>query len=482
MSPDDIIAELATSAGVPREALRAGVAEAAALRPRVGELARKLIDGTWLLPDDVQLLLRGLHVLAAAKDTGFWPLLRDVLRLPGEDIEHLIEDGAAETASRLTLSLWDGDEAGLLNLAAEPGLSWQVRWGLLQAIARLVCDRRLDRTMATTLIERFERESLLPEDSIAWVGWESAVAHLGATALMPALERVWATKSVFADHRDADRAETLRVLEAAAADPHDPHELIRDRITAIEDPVEALEWLERQNSFDHDDDFALRSGDDVAGLGTIEFDWLAGFLASSQVPESTMDVETLDGFLTALIAGPDVVKPSVYLDAIWGDGGAAPTFDSKAQAQFFFDLMMRRWNAIADGLMRGDPVAPIIIGYEDDHVGRCWADGFLLGLDFHASLGRSGKDHKRTDRLIDAILALAGPEVYGSRITASRREKILDELPATILRCAAAWRPNAVRGLASEPVRTAKVGRNDPCPCGSGKKFKKCCGAGSALH
>jgi uncharacterized protein YecA (UPF0149 family) len=21
-----------------------------------------------------------------------------------------------------------------------------------------------------------------------------------------------------------------------------------------------------------------------------------------------------------------------------------------------------------------------------------------------------------------------------------------------------------------------KVGRNDPCPCGSGKKFKKCCG------
>ena len=24
-----------------------------------------------------------------------------------------------------------------------------------------------------------------------------------------------------------------------------------------------------------------------------------------------------------------------------------------------------------------------------------------------------------------------------------------------------------------------KVGRNDPCPCGSGKKYKKCCGAGS---
>lgn len=28
-----------------------------------------------------------------------------------------------------------------------------------------------------------------------------------------------------------------------------------------------------------------------------------------------------------------------------------------------------------------------------------------------------------------------------------------------------------------EPRRVDKVGRNDPCPCGSGKKYKKCCGA-----
>ena len=26
---------------------------------------------------------------------------------------------------------------------------------------------------------------------------------------------------------------------------------------------------------------------------------------------------------------------------------------------------------------------------------------------------------------------------------------------------------------------TEKVGRNDPCPCGSGKKYKKCCGVGT---
>ena len=28
---------------------------------------------------------------------------------------------------------------------------------------------------------------------------------------------------------------------------------------------------------------------------------------------------------------------------------------------------------------------------------------------------------------------------------------------------------------ASEPIRVQKIGRNESCPCGSGKKYKKCC-------
>ena len=34
--------------------------------------------------------------------------------------------------------------------------------------------------------------------------------------------------------------------------------------------------------------------------------------------------------------------------------------------------------------------------------------------------------------------------------------------------------PHSLRG----PAGAAPVGRNDPCPCGSGKKYKKCCGRG----
>ncbi|WED22751.1 SEC-C domain-containing protein [Vibrio sp. JC009] len=36
--------------------------------------------------------------------------------------------------------------------------------------------------------------------------------------------------------------------------------------------------------------------------------------------------------------------------------------------------------------------------------------------------------------------------------------------------------PEPAEPEAQKPAQSTKVGRNDPCPCGSGKKFKKCCG------
>lgn len=37
-------------------------------------------------------------------------------------------------------------------------------------------------------------------------------------------------------------------------------------------------------------------------------------------------------------------------------------------------------------------------------------------------------------------------------------------------------RPTSGKAKKAQPVTVHKVGRNDPCPCGSGKKFKKCHG------
>lgn len=490
MTPEEFLHELGSAAGVPREALAEAVAAPEALRPRISELASKAAAGVWLLPDDAQLLVRGVVALAAARDTASWPILRDLLRLPDDEIDWLIGAGAAEMLGRIALSLWDGDADDILGLMTGPDVGWQARWGLFQAVARLGCDGAIDRKRIARHLEEFERAATIDGASLAWLGWEYAVSHLGLMHLKPALERAWTVKSVFADHREVDRAEVLRVLEFAAANPGDPHELSQDRIAPIDDPMAALEWLERQNDFIRemearetgDGDSARQGRGDAnsrPGLSDFELDWLAGFLSSRQLPETSMNLEMLDGFFTALVAGPDVVPPSVYLDTVLGiDGsGAAPAFDSKAQAQFVMDLMMRRWNEIAQGLMLAEPVAALLVDHGDRLTGRDWADGFLTGVGHHASLRGSAREEARASDLVDPIAALMGEAFYGARVSRARREKILDDLPEIILRCARAWRPNAIPGAAPvEPARSAKVGRNTPCPCGSGRKFKKCCG------
>ena len=458
MTLDDIIHELRTSAGVPKEALRAGVAEAIELHPRIDALAAKLVDGVWLLPEDEQLLFYGLHVMAAARDTAIWPRLVDILKLADADIDRTFGDGAVETLARLILSCHAGEPAELLALVADGQVGWHATWALFQAIARLAIDGSLDRALVAATLADFEREELADEDNLAWIGWIDAMSHAGLADLEPALRRVW-QKRVCAHHTDTDRAETLRILAAAAADPGDAHELDRGGICVIDDPVEALRWVERIQETGEGEGEA--AGDPRMGLTEDEVDWLGGFLTSTQVPDSAMGLEMVDGFFTALIAGPDVVRPSAYLDVIWGGVERdAPAFDTKEQAEYVMGLLMRRWNAIAEGIMIGDPAPALIMDFGDTLTGQDWADGFLLGLDYHESLAATGKIEKHTDRLIEPILALAGPEVYGSRILASRREKILDDLPDIILRCAAAWRPNAVPGPAQVPVRAAKVGRN----------------------
>jgi len=50
-----------------------------------------------------------------------------------------------------------------------------------------------------------------------------------------------------------------------------------------------------------------------------------------------------------------------------------------------------------------------------------------------------------------------------------------DLIPACVLDIADYWR--ATRTAPLRQSSGPKAGRNDPCPCGSGKKFKRCCGA-----
>lgn len=55
----------------------------------------------------------------------------------------------------------------------------------------------------------------------------------------------------------------------------------------------------------------------VTPLSELEITELDEFLVSEATPGECMDISALDGFLTALVIGPGLVPPSVWIRAIW---------------------------------------------------------------------------------------------------------------------------------------------------------------------
>ena len=78
-------------------------------------------------------------------------------------------------------------------------------------------------------------------------------------------------------------------------------------------------------------------------LSDAELDALEGFLASDAVPQDCMDLEMLDGFLAAIVSGPEAIQPSEWLPQVWSDGGrtATPAYSSNDQAQRIMGLILR---------------------------------------------------------------------------------------------------------------------------------------------
>ena len=63
--------------------------------------------------------------------------------------------------------------------------------------------------------------------------------------------------------------------------------------------------------------------------------------------------------------------------------------------------------------------------------------------------------------------------------TPEQRAKLTAQIEHSVRQMRAYWLPlrQAVAERQTAQRMSAKVGRNEPCPCGSGKKFKKCCGS-----
>lgn len=461
---EDLIKDVANAERLPGPALRALLPHAATLSERLKPLARRRLEGDWLYLQEENLLFYGMFVLAAARDNGFWPTWTELLTGSHDGLDDLFGDGATMSVCAITLGLVGENATDVAELAANPEVSGEARTGLLMALARLTCEGRYPRPGFVALIDALAALEESDDDQGKWC-LEEAIVLGGVSERREMLEHLWTTPALSV-WSDADKREALKRLDEAAADPTNMARFDQAGIAPPVDPSDGLRWLRAIES--HSD-----PADGLDSLSWRDREWLAAFLCDDAARPEAMNFEQLDGFFHALVLGPETILPSEYLSEVWGTD---PIFVDEAQARKVMALLQRHWNAIAQRNMAD--LVPVLWmeAHEDAPPGRYWAQGFAAGVAMRTEAWQRVSVDEDADMALQCILDLDAGD-----LEPWERTELLDMLADEVASLASFWLEHRTP---RQPIRSQKVGRNEPCPCGSGKKWKKCCGAASppTLH
>ena len=205
---------------------------------------------------------------------------------------------------------------------------------------------------------------------------------------------------------------------------------------------------------------------------------LMELLDAKSEAHNTMRCDEVQGFMMALLRGPDALNPTNWLPEILGEESL---FDAKERTEIERLVMAMA----ADMRMKLDEkILPDLWFYEDEAGNPdfyTWCNAYLYALDIVPTDWFEAVDQEEFEDLFYPIMALGGiyDDEENGEVILHLNEKELtqleSDLPHVLLDIYWYWqaiinKPQTVRREGE------KVGRNDPCPCGSGKKYKACCG------
>jgi uncharacterized protein len=240
--------------------------------------------------------------------------------------------------------------------------------------------------------------------------------------------------------------------------------------------------------------------------------------------DETPQWEFCEGFMAAVICSRRPIAADEYLSVLLGLPAAdqvdeepdedSGSFASDEQRERFLALWMQRWNEVATALdaevdsleddncyhpevmdIRGvvadlPPEEQAAFAKEDlPAFAQVWALGFMFAVESWTDEWAAPRDKdaaKWLDGALQAIVAMTeddtgAPQVSplsedGTPSTSIARLNAFGEAIWAVYDLRELWK---TMGPKVETLRKeATPGRNDPCSCGSGKKYKKCCGAG----
>lgn len=203
--------------------------------------------------------------------------------------------------------------------------------------------------------------------------------------------------------------------------------------------------------------------------------------------DGPMLISELDGFLAGILVCPELIMPSEWLPIALGrEGEEVDAFDGEDVLQDTIQLVFKHYNTIGRELQHGDaryrPVFDVSPRY-DEVLWELWMSGFAHAMalrpDSWLPIPPDGDDN-------DAALATAGMMALSmiadsdeiATANSIQTEELTKAAPNLIpewVETLHAWRVRNSMDPPQQQAVSTKVGRNETCPCGSGKKYKKCC-------
>jgi len=243
----------------------------------------------------------------------------------------------------------------------------------------------------------------------------------------------------------------------------------------------------------------------VPDLTDAEFAELDDLLAATPEPLQPVDAVMLDGFLCGVLVQPVLLAPETWLPYVYDfDAQPLPADADPAWRERTQTLILRRYAALNHAIVEDGWFNPLILEFDDEHPRQPVAEGeidpmeglsevsqalmpWVAGFQ-HATLSFPHLDDMPDDAVMSALARLyrhlpAQTDEEREVVATLDAEHPLATLDDAIeeLVVTVADLSDLTRDLRFkvETVRrdAPKVGRNDPCPCGSGKKFKQCHGS-----
>jgi uncharacterized protein len=220
--------------------------------------------------------------------------------------------------------------------------------------------------------------------------------------------------------------------------------------------------------------------------------------------------EFCEGFMAAVICCRRTLQPQEYFEVLLGSDPSL--FADDAQRESFMALWQRRWTEVATALdkqvesledeaayqpeimdIRGAVAAlseeerAEMAGQELPALGQIWALGFMFAVENWPEEWAPPKDKEAAEWLdtsLQAMVAMTEDDTEepalnafgddGPPTVSQKRLNDFGDAIWAVYDLREIWRSIGPR--VEQVRREAQPGRNDACPCGSGKKYKKCHG------